>query len=67
MPTYLRIGMACLGLLASSCSSPPPRPVSLPAPPPVWRICAADEDPAVTGCRKEKPAASITIRGHHDQ
>ena len=49
MPTYLRIGMVCLGLLASSCSVP----VKVSAPPPPWRICAPNEDPSLTGCKKE--------------
>ena len=63
MPTYLKIGMACLGLLLSSCTQVP-KPVA--APPPPWRICAEGEDPALTGCKKDKPAAAITIRGHHE-
>ena len=63
MRTYQAIGMACLGLLVSSCSAPP-KPMS--APPPPWRICAEGEDPVLTGCRKNSPTSSITVRGHHE-
>lgn len=77
MPTYLRIGMEhsvphrsklilATVILLSSCSSPPLRPVSIPAPPPPpvpYRVCAPDEDPRLTGCRKETPTSAITIRG----
>jgi len=49
--------------LLSSCAQVP-KPVA--SPPPPWRICAEGEDPAVTGCKKDKPAAAITIRGFHE-
>ena len=64
MQTYLRIGILCTGLLASSCSNSPPKAVSMPPPP--YKICAQDELPELTGCKKEKPRAAITIRGHHE-
>lgn len=66
MPTYLRIGMVCLGLLASSCSTTPPRPVSMPPQSTPWRICTPDEDPSQTGCKRDQPSAAITTRGYHE-
>lgn len=63
MQNFLRIGMVFSVLLASSCSAP----VKMSAPPAPWRVCGPGEDPAVTGCRKEQPAAAITIRGHNDR
>ena len=62
MRIYLLIGMVFTALLVSSCSSP--KPVF--APPPPYKICAENEDPNLTGCKKEKPTSAITIRGHHD-
>jgi hypothetical protein len=35
-------------------------------PPPTYKICAEDKDPNLTGCKKEKPTANITIRGYRD-
>ena len=62
MRIYLVIGMVCSALLVSSCSAP----VKVMAPPPPWKICAPDEDPNITGCKKEKPTSAITIRGYRD-
>lgn len=62
MRIYQLTGMVCLGLLVSSCSAP--KPMSMP--PPTYKICAEDEDPNLTGCKKEKPTANITIRGYRD-
>jgi starvation-inducible outer membrane lipoprotein len=59
MMKYLLI---LLAVLLSSCSSPP-KPMSMPPPP--YKVCA-DEDSAVTGCKKNSPSGSITIRGHHE-
>ena len=62
MRTCLVIGTACLGLLVSSCSAP----VKAMAPPPPWKVCAPDEEPKITGCKKDSPTSAITIRGYRD-
>jgi hypothetical protein len=64
MRTYLKIGMVCLGLLASSCSDIPKK-ASKPSAP--YRVCAEGEDPSLSGCRPSKAGAAITIRGHHEE
>lgn len=62
MRIYQLIGMVCLGLLVSSCSSP--KPIMLPPAP--YKICNENQDPKLDGCVKEKPTSSITIRGRQD-
>lgn len=63
MQIYLRIGMASIVLLASSCTT---SYNVVPKSHKPYKICAVDEDPITHNCKVEGPAGSITVRGHNE-
>lgn len=57
---WLRVSKLLLvAAILTGCSVP--RPTSVP-----FKVCADDEDPMITGCKKIGATAPITIRGHHE-